>query len=64
MRKITGQLIMALIFLFTLFFAPPIHAQDSVTVLPGAGLTRIIPPGFYFQGLSAARRCATPLRRG
>lgn len=28
-------------------------AQDSGTVLVGAELTRIVPPGFYFQGLSA-----------
>jgi len=27
--------------------------QDSVTVLAGAELTRVVPPGFYFQGLSA-----------
>ena len=27
--------------------------QDSVTVLVGAELTRVVPPGFYFQGLSA-----------
>jgi hypothetical protein len=28
-------------------------AQDSGTVLAGAELTRVVPPGFYFQGLSA-----------
>ena len=28
-------------------------AQESVTVLTGADLTRVVPPGFYFQGLSA-----------
>ena len=28
-------------------------AQDSTTVLVGAELTRVMPPGFYFQGLSA-----------
>lgn len=32
---------------------PALAAQDSVTVLTGAELTRIVPPGFYFQGLSA-----------
>jgi hypothetical protein len=31
-----------------------VRAQDSLTVLFGAELTRIMPPGFYFQGLSAA----------
>ncbi len=29
-------------------------AQDSVTVLAGAELTRVVPAGFYFQGLSAS----------
>ena len=28
-------------------------AQNSVTVLAGAELTQVVPPGFYFQGLSA-----------
>src|SRR2546428_7907375 len=28
-------------------------AQDSVTILTGAELSRVVPPGFYFQGLSA-----------
>src|SRR5438270_10124747 len=27
--------------------------QDSVTILTGAELTRVVPPGFYFQGLTA-----------
>ncbi|HYW74533.1 MAG TPA: hypothetical protein VE961_26145 [Pyrinomonadaceae bacterium] len=31
-----------------------VGAQESATVLTGAELTRIVPPGFYFQGLSAA----------
>src|SRR5437660_1038418 len=31
-----------------------VTAQDSVTVLTGPELTRVVPPGFYFQGLSAA----------
>jgi hypothetical protein len=30
-----------------------IAAQDRITVLTGAELTRVVPPGFYFQGLSA-----------
>src|ERR1051325_4127263 len=33
---------------------PAVKAQASVTVLSGAELTRVVPPGFYFQGLSAA----------
>ncbi len=28
-------------------------AQDRVTVLTGTELSRVVPPGFYFQGLSA-----------
>jgi hypothetical protein len=28
-------------------------AQQSATILAGADLTRVVPPGFYFQGLSA-----------
>ena len=28
-------------------------AQDSATVLSGPELSRVVPPGFYFQGLSA-----------
>lgn len=40
--------------LFVLCFGPAfVIAQDSATVLAGAELTRVVPPGFYFQGLSA-----------
>src|ERR1051325_10845886 len=28
-------------------------AQNSVTILAGAELTQVVPPGFYFQGQSA-----------
>ena len=28
-------------------------AQNSVTILAGADLTQVVPPGFYFQGQSA-----------
>lgn len=45
----------ALAALIAATFLPRIvRAQESVTVLSGAELTRIMPPGFYFQGLSAA----------
>src|SRR3989441_3479567 len=30
-----------------------VMGQNSVTVLAGAELSRVVPPGFYFQGLSA-----------
>jgi hypothetical protein len=38
-----------------LLFASSIAAaaQDNIAVLTGSELTRIMPPGFYFQGLSA-----------
>jgi len=30
-----------------------VTAQDHAVVLTGAELTRVVPPGFYFQGLTA-----------
>lgn len=48
------QLGLALAVLIAVSFSASVRAQDSVTVLGGAELTRIMPPGFYFQGLSAA----------
>jgi hypothetical protein len=39
-----------LLFCFSSALTP---AQDAVTVLAGAELTRVVPPGFYFQGLTA-----------
>jgi hypothetical protein len=41
--------------LFSVVFLLPVLviAQASATVLTGAELTRVVPPGFYFQGLSA-----------
>jgi hypothetical protein len=31
-----------------------VAAQDQVTILTAAELTRVVPPGFYFQGLTAS----------
>jgi hypothetical protein len=31
-----------------------VAAQDRAVVLTGAELTRVVPPGFYFQGLTAS----------
>ena len=45
---------LALVVLIAASFSASVRAQDSVTVLSGTELTRIVPPGFYFQGLSAA----------
>ncbi len=36
-----------------LAIAIPVAAQERATILTGAELTRIVPTGFYFQGLSA-----------
>ncbi len=38
-------------------------AQDRAIILAGPKLSRVVPPGFYFQGLSAQPRCATQRRR-
>src|SRR4030095_15446566 len=41
----------ALAILFSLAFVAA--AQDRAVVLTGADLTRVVPPGFYYQGLTA-----------
>jgi hypothetical protein len=46
---LTSSLLLSVICLSPLF----VLAQDTATVLAGTELTRIMPPGFYFQGLSA-----------
>jgi hypothetical protein len=46
---LTGSLLLSVICFGPVFAT----AQDSATVLVGAELTRVVPPGFYFQGLSA-----------
>jgi hypothetical protein len=33
--------------------AIPTRAQEPVTILEGAALTRVVPAGFYYQGLTA-----------
>ena len=38
--------------LIALAFVVPVQAQDA-TLITGAELNRVMPPGFYFQGLSA-----------
>src|SRR5690348_16279376 len=37
----------------TVVVAGAVAAQDGPTILTGTELTRVVPPGFYFQGLSA-----------
>ena len=54
----------ALAILFSLAFVAA--AQDRAVVLTGADLTRVVPPGFYYQGLTAPTqmRNATAARFG
>lgn len=47
------MLVIAATFVALLSFPLLTIAQDSVTVLAGAELTRVVPTSFYFQGLSA-----------
>src|SRR5258705_4741992 len=54
MTKLTRNVltgITALTILFSLSFV--VAAQERAVVLTGADLTRVVPPGFYFQGLTA-----------
>ena len=52
--KIKRYLRTSSLLLSVICFLPAfVLAQDTATVLVGAELTRIMPPGFYFQGLSA-----------
>ena len=54
MMKFKRYLLISSLLLSVICFLPAfVLAQDSATVLAGAELTRIVPPGFYFQGLSA-----------
>ena len=46
---LTGTLLLSVICFVPVFAI----AQDAATVLVGAELTRVVPPGFYFEGLSA-----------
>ena len=45
------------VLLMSLFFSigspALVNAQESAVVLTGADLARVVPPGFYFQGLTA-----------
>jgi len=51
-RSIRPVIVLALLFIvFTM--AGSVAAQDSGTVLMGAELTHVTPPGFYFEGQSA-----------
>src|SRR6266516_255417 len=53
MMRSQCRLSLGLAALFLAFFVPNAVAQNSVTILSGSELARVVPPGFYFQGLSA-----------
>ena len=53
MTRSRCRLSLVLAALFLAFFVPNAVAQDSVIVLSGAELARVVPPGFYFDGLTA-----------
>jgi hypothetical protein len=44
---------LAILLCAALVAASPARAQESPVILSGAELTRIVPPGFYFEGQSA-----------
>jgi hypothetical protein len=51
LRRCALIAVAALAVLCSLAFA--VAAQERAVVLTGADLTRVVPPGFYFQGLTA-----------
>jgi hypothetical protein len=53
MKSLRRNSVAVLAVLFISSLTSVVRAQDSVTVLAGAELTRVVPSGFYFQGLSA-----------
>lgn len=53
MTKSRRAFAVGLAVLFFASFAPVAVAQNSVTILSGPDLASVVPPGFYFQGLSA-----------
>src|SRR5436305_5209702 len=54
MMKFKRHLIVGSLLLSVTFFLPAfVIAQDGITVLTGAELALVVPPGFYFQGRSA-----------
>src|SRR6266705_3224302 len=53
MTRSQCRLSLGLAALFLAFFVPNAVAQNSVTILSGSELARVVPPGFYFEGLTA-----------
>ena len=50
-RRYSSMWLAVLVIMCSLSFVAA--AQERPTVLAGADLTRVVPPGFYFQGLTA-----------
>ena len=53
MRRLRRTLIILGVLTISCSMSFIVVAQDQSTVLTGAELTRVVPPGFYFQGLTA-----------
>ena len=53
MKRWRSYLLLPLALLIFSGLSSVIVAQETTTVLTGAELTRVVPPGFYFQGLTA-----------
>jgi len=54
MTKSRRAFAVGLAVLFFISFVPDAVAEDSVTILSGPDLARVVPPGFYFEGLTAS----------
>src|SRR6266704_2017473 len=53
MTKSRRRFTLGLAVLFFAVLVPNALAQNSVTILAGPDLARVVPPGFYFDGLTA-----------
>jgi hypothetical protein len=53
MKRWRSYLLLPLASLIFSGLSSVVVAQETTTVLTGAELTRVVPPGFYFQGLTA-----------
>jgi hypothetical protein len=49
----TYSLVIVALLIISISSAAVVMAQDSPVLLTGPELARVVPPGFYFQGLSA-----------
>ena len=54
MKNLKNHLVTTIAVVIIVCSMPPLAAaQDRAVILAGAELSRVVPPGFYFQGLSA-----------